>query len=254
MLQAIQRTRLYEEVMIQLAELIRQGQLRPGDRLPPERVLAERLRVSRATVREALRVMERQGLVVSKPGAGTFISGGSAEELRLALNHLALRDIFELRMLIEPSIAALAAQRATPDDITRLEQTLRQQGDAGLIVRQAHDENEGSPSKADIAFHSMLAEATHNHALLQLGARLIEILSPSRNESLQTPQRARLSLVSHRRILGAIQAHAPDEARRAMEEHIRMVDSALFGLPADSIPIPLFTGMTILHPEEAAHD
>lgn len=222
---AVQRTRLYEEVVAQLAELIRQGELRPADRLPPERELAEQLRVSRAVVREALRVMEQRGLVVSRPGTGTFIAGGSAERLAQALTHLALEDVFELRMLLEPSIAALAAERATAEDIVRLEAALDDQ------ERLVHLEQ--SAAGADAAFHAGLAEATHNRALLRLGAVLVEELAASRDESLQPPQRARLSLLSHRRVLAAVKAGAPAEARRAMEEHIRGVDLALFGLPEE---------------------
>jgi GntR family transcriptional regulator, transcriptional repressor for pyruvate dehydrogenase complex len=249
MLQAVKRARLYEEVMVQLAELIRQGQLRPGDRLPSERELSARLHVSRATLREALRSMQLQGLVESRHGAGSFIVRGRAEELALALNHLALHDIFELRMLIEPSIAALAAQRATAQDTARLDQILHEQ--------EQQTQRNLSTAKADIDFHSALADATHNRALLQLGAHLIEVLSPSRKPSLQTPQRAQLSLVSHRRIVEAIQGRNPAEARQAMEEHIRRVDAVLFGLPVDSIPLSFVTipgSISLSNRQEAKHD
>ena len=211
--------------MAQLAELIRQGELRPGDRLPPERELAEQMQVSRTVVREALRVMEQRGLVASRPGAGTFIAAGSAEGLARALTQLALEDAFEVRILLEPPIAALAAQRATAGDIAQLEVALQEQ------ARQV--ERGQSAAAADAAFHSGLAEATHNRALRRLGAALMEELAPSRDERLQTSHRARLSLLSHRRILAAVKAGAPAEARRAMEDHIRSVDLALFGLPAE---------------------
>lgn len=218
----VKRTRVYEEVMVRLAELIRQGSLQPGDRLPSERILADRMRVSRATLREALRVMELQGLVASRRGAGNYIAGGRAADLALVLQHLALQDIFELRLLIEPSIAALAAERATPQDVFRLESILQQQEqEAGQKKNIA---------ETDEAFHSALAESTHNRALLEIGASLMKVIAPSRNESLQTPKRARLSVFSHRRILDAIQARESAEARNAMEEHIRSIDAELFGL------------------------
>ena len=108
---------VYEEVMVRLAGLMNQGRLKPGDRLPSERSLAERMRVSRATLREALRVMQLQGLIVSRRGAGNFIAGGKPEELAAALHHLALQDIFEFRLLIEPSIAALAVIEISRADI-----------------------------------------------------------------------------------------------------------------------------------------
>jgi GntR family transcriptional regulator, transcriptional repressor for pyruvate dehydrogenase complex len=216
------RTPVYEEVIVRLAGLLQQGRLKPGDRLPPERALAERMRVSRATLREALRVMQLRGLIVSRQGAGNFIAGGKPEDLAEALTHLALQDIFELRLLIEPSIAALAAERASRQDIQRLESILQQQDQELGEKRMA--------GSTDEAFHYALAEATHNRALVQVGATLMQVISPSRNESLQTSERARLSMASHRRIVEAIQAGDAVEARRAMEEHIRSIDPKLFGL------------------------
>ena len=213
---------VYEEVMVRLAGLVHQGRLKPGDRLPAERTLAERMRVSRATLREALRTMQLRGLIVSRRGAGNFIAVGKPEDLAEALHHLALQDIFELRLLIEPSIAALAAERANRQDLLRMESILQDQEQEVSTKRLA--------AQTDTAFHSTLAEATHNRALLQVGATLMRVISPSRNESLQTPERARLSLASHRRIAGAIRAGDPVEARRAMEEHIRSIDPKLFGL------------------------
>jgi GntR family transcriptional repressor for pyruvate dehydrogenase complex len=213
---------VYEEVMVRLAGLLNQGRLKPGDRLPSERALAERLRASRATIREALRAMQLKGLIVSRRGAGSFIAGGTPEDLAEALHHLALQDIFELRLLIEPSIAALAAERANRQDLLRLESILQQQ--------EGELKEKRMTGLTDTAFHSALAEATHNRALLQVGATLMKVISPSRNESLQTPERARVSLASHRRIVEAIQTGNSVEARRAMEEHIRSIDPKLFGL------------------------
>src|SRR5439155_6542774 len=164
-------------VMVRLAGLLQQGRLKPGDRLPSERALAERLRVSRATIREALRAMQLKGLIVSRHGAGSFIVGGRPEELANALHHLALQDIFELRLLIEPSIAALAAERANRQDLLRMESILQEQEQEVSTKRLA--------AQTDTAFHSTLADATHNRAILQVGATLMRVISPSRNESLQ---------------------------------------------------------------------
>lgn len=221
------QTRLSEQVMVRLAELIRKGSLKPGDRLPAERGLAEKMRVSRATLREALRVMQLRGIIVSKQGAGNYIASGAAEDLARALDHLALQDIFELRLLVEPSIAALAAQRATMNDISKLESILLRQEE--LIAQKKN------LSDTDTAFHAGLAEATHNGALVEIGAALMQVIAPSRNKSLQTPQRSRLSLASHRAIASAVADRDASRAHREMEEHIRSVDRALFGLPEHSI-------------------
>jgi len=216
------RAPVYEDVMIRLAGLVKQGRLKPGDRLPSERILSERMGVSRATLREALRVMQLQGLTVSRRGAGNFIASGNAQNLTLALHHLALQDIFQLRLLIEPSIAALAAERATAKDVARLQSVLR--------LQEQELRQKKSIAGTDETFHSALAESTHNRAVLQIGATLMKVIAPTRNESLQTSERARLSLFSHRRIVNAVKARDSVEARKAMEEHIRSIDAELFGL------------------------
>src|SRR3989475_2034886 len=234
MLPSSKKTRLYEPIVAQLGQLIQEGKLRPGDRLPPERELAARLQVSRASVREALRSLELQGLLSRRQGSGTFIVALGQEELLRAFARLTeegqtLRDIFELRFLLEPPIAAMAARRATPQDIARLEATLKEQEQQIKLGR--------SGVEADMAFHAALAEATHNQALLRLGATLMEVLAPSRDTHLQTPERSHLSLLSHRRILEAIQTGSTTQARKAMEEHIVHVDRVLFGLNEESFPL-----------------
>ena len=130
MLKAIKKTRIYEEVVNQIHELIREGKLKAGDQLPSERELAETFKVSRASVREALRALETQGLVVSRTGTGTFVADLPIELLVAPLASLlikhkkALADIFETRRLIEPRIASLAAERVTDRDIEQVEQSL----------------------------------------------------------------------------------------------------------------------------------
>jgi len=228
------KTRIYETIVAQLGRLIQEGKLQPGERLPPERELAARLRVSRASVREALRSLELQGLLSSRQGSGTFIAAVSREELLRAFAQLAeegqtLGDIFELRFLLEPPLAALAARRATPQDIACLDLAVKEQ-EQQIQLGQ-------SGVEADMAFHAALAEATHNRALLRLGATLMEVLAPSRDTHLQTPERSHLSLLSHRRILEAIQAGSATQARKAMEEHVVHVDRVLFGLAEESFSL-----------------
>src|SRR3989337_945210 len=126
MLKVIKKTRIYQEVVSQIHDLIREGRLKASDQLPSERELAETFKVSRTSVREALRALETQGLVVSRTGTGTFVADLPIESLVAPLATLlieeksALADIFEMRKLIEPRIAALAAERATKRDIERM--------------------------------------------------------------------------------------------------------------------------------------
>ena len=109
---------------------MRDGALKPGDRLPPERELALQLDVSRASVREAMRLLDVKGLVVIRPGAGTFITEDAIEAIVQAFSSLldddtgAARDVFEMRLLLEPHVVSLAANRATERDIRRLAEIL----------------------------------------------------------------------------------------------------------------------------------
>lgn len=222
MLKAIKKTRIYEEVVSQIRELIREGKLKAGDQLPSERELAETFNVSRTSVREALRALESRGLVVSRTGAGTFIAELPIESLVAPLAKLlieekdALADIFEMRELIEPHIASLAAERASGSDIERMKTILEKQ--KAEIARGA------TGVEADTEFHFAIARATQNHALEKLVSGLMDILGHCREESLQTPGRSQLSLESHYRILSAIESHNKERARKAMLRHVEQVE------------------------------
>jgi GntR family transcriptional regulator, transcriptional repressor for pyruvate dehydrogenase complex len=222
MLKAIKKTRLYEEVVGQLHQLIDEGKLKAGDRLPSERELAETFRVSRSSVREAIKTLENEGMVITRPGSGTFITAVNVEAIIPPLASLlsrgkdALIDLFEMRCLVEPSIAALAAERATPADILRLKE---------ICSAQEQQINRDTPAvDSDAAFHLTIGQATHNAALQRLVASIVEILKPIREKSLQTPGRAHKSLASHREILVAIERHDPELARQAMQRHIQAVE------------------------------
>jgi GntR family transcriptional repressor for pyruvate dehydrogenase complex len=222
MLKAIKKTRIYEEVVGQLHQLIDAGKLKAGDRLPSERELAETFRVSRSSVREAIKTLENEGMVVTRPGSGTFLTTVNVEAIIPSLASLlsrgkdALIDLFEMRCLVEPSIAALAAERATPADILLLKE---------ICTKQAQQiDRETSAVDSDAAFHLTIGRATHNAALQRLVASIVEILKPIREKSLQTPGRAHKSLASHRAILVAIERHDSELARQAMQQHIQAVE------------------------------
>jgi GntR family transcriptional repressor for pyruvate dehydrogenase complex len=222
MLKAIKKIRIYEEVVGQLHQLIEAGKLQAGDRLPSERELAETFRVSRTSVREAIKTLETERLVVTRPGSGTFIAAMNVEAIIAPLASLlsqgkdALLDLFEMRCLVEPGIAALAAERATPADVLRLKEIFR--------VQERQIERGMSGVDTDAAFHFAIGQATHNPALHRLVSAIMDILKPIREQSLQTPGRAHKSLASHRELLVAIERHDPALARRAMQRHIEAVE------------------------------
>lgn len=223
-IKTIKRRRLHEEITVQIQELVRHGTLKAGDRLPAERDLSERLGVSRASLREAMRSLELRGLVVSRPGAGTFISSDCLDSAASIIassiidSRAILADIFEMRRLLEPGITGLAALRAVPADIQCMDAILVDQADQ---VRRGETGVDG-----DTAFHFAIAQATHNASLIKVVMTIADVLRQSRGQSLQTPGRAQTSIASHRDILELVRSHDVEGATMAMEHHIDVVEPA----------------------------
>jgi GntR family transcriptional repressor for pyruvate dehydrogenase complex len=219
-LRAVKPRRIHEDIVAQIREQLAEGLLKSGDQLPSERELSEKFQVSRTSVREAIRSLESLGLVKIKSGDGTYV----ASSLRTLLSPLAsviqqkdvLLDIFEAREIIEPEMAALAAKRASPEDIEQMSAILEEQ------ARQIVDG--GTGMEADSAFHSMLAQAAKNKVILQLNDSIVDSLRETRERSLQTHGRPGRSLAGHRKILDAIRSKNPAKARRAMLEHLTAIE------------------------------
>lgn len=220
-LRAVKRKRIHEDIVAQVRRHVVDGRLQPGDRLPSERLLSVRFRVSRASVREAIRALESMGLVEIRSGNGTYVASNvdvvlNAWRSLTPLKKEALRDAFEARKIIEPEIAALAASRATDAEISRMEAALAQ---------QAHQVTTGHTGvESDTAFHSLLACATKNHLLLKFNESIVDGLCETRERSLHTRGRPARSLAGHRIILEAIRAREPGRARRAMLRHLHEIE------------------------------
>lgn len=225
MLRAIKKIRIHEEVFSQIHELIKEGRFKAGDQLPSERELAETFRVSRTSVREALRALESKGLIVSRTGMGNFVADLPVESLvgplaRMLIDEKkALADVFEMRKLVEPHIAALAAARASRRDVALLKRIVAKQTEA---VRRGE-----TGVEADAELHLSIGRATQNQALQKLVSGLMELLSRSREESLQTPERRQASIDAHRRVIGAIEKHDQARARSEMLHHIEEVEASV---------------------------
>lgn len=171
------RRRSFEDVAAQIREQIAQGGLREGDRLPPERQLAETLGVSRNTVREALRALEYAGLLTQKPGVagGAYITNGSVHAIRVAfsdlmsLGTLSSQDLMEARIVLGREVARLACARLTPEDLGVLEANVEQMRAAAaagdLKVRVQHS----------VDFHRLLAQAARNPVLAIMTSVLVDI-------------------------------------------------------------------------------
>src|ERR1051326_2141986 len=214
----VKRSRIYEHIVEQIRALIREGRWAPGDQIPPERELAERFRVSRTSVREALRALEMQGVIDSRQGGGTFVRTADTEALVPPLAAAILRgrqelaEVLEVRELIEPGIARGAAQRATAEHVAELETLLERQRRCIAEGRSFVDE--------DTAFHSRRARAADNHILLRLHTLILDLLRESRQSYLPVPDGPQTSLRGHEAILNAIKMHDPQAAYNASLEHI----------------------------------
>lgn len=218
----IARTRAHEEVARQLQDLMQQGVLRSGDRLPPERELATRFGVSRATIRQALSVLQATGLIESRIGDGTFARAAATE---LSVTDLAgvlrsaqatLTDQLELRRLVEPQVAGLAAERASDGELEDLR---------GHIALQEVRAAQGLPFiEEDSAFHLGIARATKNALLVKMVEGIHELLRDSREHSQRAAGGTGASLEGHRRIYEAIRKRDGEAAYDAMLAHILNVE------------------------------
>lgn len=219
---AVRKTRVSEQIITQVQDLITSGRLHPGDRLPAERELAETLRAGRSTVREALRALESLGLLEVRAGQGAFLAtrpagpGSHPPAANLLRAWEDQHKLFEVRRVIEPDLAALAARRATAQHIERMRAALEdqeaqiQQGETGL--------------QADTTFHLLLAEAAANEILLEIMSSLMDRLRQTREAALQKGGRPAQSLQQHQAILSAIAARDSKTADHRMLEHIQTME------------------------------
>jgi GntR family transcriptional regulator, transcriptional repressor for pyruvate dehydrogenase complex len=217
--QRLMRTRLYEQVAGQITAWIEANGLRAGDRLPPERELATRLGVSRATLSQALVALEVIGVVVVRHGDGTVLTEASRGQQRIveAIRAHAdrLPEVIETRDALETKIAALAAVRRTDEDLARI--------DDALAFMAADVEAGGRGVEGDERFHGAVTAAAHSLLLARLMDEIGDLVKETRIESLGQPGRPQNSLAGHQAIADAIRAGDPEAAAAAMHAHVEMV-------------------------------
>jgi GntR family transcriptional repressor for pyruvate dehydrogenase complex len=228
-----ERVRLSDSIVSQIESMILDSTLKPGDPLPPEREFAERLRVSRPSLREALLKLEARALVRMRRGGGYSIADVTAPTLTDPLVHLlqrhppAVLDVLELRVGIEAISAYLAAQRATPTDRALLKRRY------AALARA--DKVRGDPvndAEADLEFHMAVAEASHNVALIHVMRGLFNLLRTSilrfRNRVFELEDGSdRVLHAQHRSIYEAVMRGAADEAREAAHLHLAFIQATL---------------------------
>lgn len=225
-LQPIQRSPLYEQVVDRLREFIDVEQLKPGDRLMSERELAERLGVSRTSVRQALTVLRVQGLVEIRHGDGVYLVTPPGDvigslALEVANSEVDHPMIWEVREGIEVQAARLAARRRSGDD-------LRHMADA-LAAMEASIGEGGDGIIGDRHFHRALADASHNPMLAQLHEQMRDVIDRTSEASLTRPGRPPVSLHEHEAIYEAIEQGDEDAAAERMREHIVLSGERIHG-------------------------
>jgi len=218
---------LSDRVAEQIQNLITASELRPGDSLPPQRELAEQFGVSRTVIREAIKALQAKGLVEIRAGSRVRVTAINPKQisesidlfLRLESNQISYPHMAELRNLLEIEIAAMAAQRAESKDLERMEKEIRRMEhlrDRITTYKEAREEF----ARADVNFHLAVAAATKNPLLPILFKPLIDILVKQRLEAIDRPGALEEGMLYHHEIFQAIKAGDPEQARRAMRDHL----------------------------------
>ncbi len=217
-MESLKKERLSQQVTEAIKKIIITEGLRPGDKLYSEHQLTQKLEVSRSSIREAIRMLEVTGYVKAQQGRGVFITdheeGQDAMKQWVVDNTELLREHFEIRLLMEPHAARLAALKATDKDIESLEQTYQE-----FCTFLGHGEIPKAIS-CDSEFHLIVARMTRNRTLSVLMKTMAQSLNEGWIASLNTPGRLERTVVEHQKLLQAIRGHHCDAAAQAMTEHL----------------------------------
>lgn len=227
----IRTKRLYEEIVEQMQGMLVGGELKPGDKLMSERDLAERLEVSRPSVREAIRSLEMMGFVEIRRGGGTYVRDTHTDEIIrplamfLAVEKSSHLEMFEVRRIFEAATARLAAERATADEVEQI------QGALEAMSESFNSRDSAKGEGHDISFHYAVAEATHNALLTKLFRTISEEFSRSvsvARRQLYVGTRGPGKIIEqHRKIFRAIRDHDPEAAANAMLAHLGYAEREL---------------------------
>jgi len=222
MYKVVQTSRLYEQIVRQIEDSILKGDLKEGEQLPPERDLALQFGVSRTAVREAVKTLREKGLVEAYPGRGTFITNGTSHSFKHTLDRMMRggpsegpANLTEVREILEPEIAALAAQRADEEMVSAMREAVavmdKSRSDAEAFI------------EGDLDFHLALAEAAANPLILSLIDSIVGLLREQRLRTYFVQGGPERGQYHHKRILEAIEHRDPQGAREAMRAHLRQV-------------------------------
>jgi GntR family transcriptional repressor for pyruvate dehydrogenase complex len=220
-------TRVTAKLIRNIKRLISSGEIVPGAKFPPERELAKEFGVNRASLRQALKVLEIMGVLTQRVGDGTYLSASAESILKEPLDFLILLDdlshheLMETRMIVEPELAARAAERATTEDLVSLRHAIAAMENCRTTQERL---------EADLAFHQCIFRASGNricHLMFNVIHR--SVLTSMSQLSTRVPLDRPLTF--HKRIFAAIQQRNPEDARRQMLEHISDTKALLASTP-----------------------
>jgi len=218
----VRTSRLYEQIVQQIEESVLNGKLKPGDQLPAERELAQQLGVSRTAVREAVKALREKGLVEAYSGRGTFVTDGTTQAARQSFDLMVkigqqegAPHLAELRLILEPGIAALAAVRVQEDDLAAMREAV-------AVMDRAQDDPEAY-IEADLDFHLALAETVANPLILSLIDSIVGLLREQRIKIFNVEGGPQRGQVHHKRVLEAVERRDAEMARSAMRAHLEQV-------------------------------
>lgn len=212
--------KLSGQVAGQIQDLILAKEFKPGDQLPPERAMCDLFQVSRTVIREAIGVLEAKGLLTSQGGSGTYVRALDSKDVAGSIGmyistqnqSVSLKELIEIRRILEVQIAGLAAERATADGILELEQIMAE-------TVAVMDETEAFASK-DLEFHMALARLTQNSLFSILLEPLVDALYEGRRLASTLPGVKEQAIGLHRNILEKIKAGDPEGAASEMSKHL----------------------------------
>ncbi len=218
-MEPIKKVRLSDSVINAIKRKLAKDDFKPGDKFYSENELSRQLQVSRSSVREAIRILEATGYVTVKQGKGVFVTDFDSQNLQpfiiwLKSNEQHIFDHFEIRLIIEPKAAAIAAQKANIEDIRKIEEVLAQ------FDQHAKHKEIAETIKADRTFHRLIAKSTKNSTLYVLINSLTTSLPKGWISSLHTPGRIEKTTHEHRAVLKAITEKDTSEAESAMIRHL----------------------------------
>lgn len=214
-----------ELIARQIKSAILNGTMKPGDRLPPERDMAEQFQTSRVSVREALKRLEAAGLLTIKRGSGVYASGISSKPMTDSLSSIlkiqktSIHELIEARIIFEPHIVRLATERITPEDFQELDNNI---AEASRIIR-----SNVSASSINIEFHSIIARATHNLVIALTMENMFNVTKEwfleRSGDSKKMMKLSRQSILYHKRILEALRERNSQKVYELMLKHTLLI-------------------------------